>query len=92
MNKITAKIDGTAAEFYALLREMRAISPIREKLVNLLVGMQKNLSVDAQKLLYIYFSLLDDGNTRMALDKELVPHERDNLIEMAITKEEYLLL
>lgn len=70
MNKITAKIDGTAAEFYALLREMRAISPIREKLVNLLVGMQKNLSVDAQKLLYIYFSLLDDGNTRMALDKD----------------------
>lgn len=26
------------------------------------------------------------------VDKEIVPHERDNIIEMAITKEEYFLL
>ena len=26
------------------------------------------------------------------VDKEIVPHERDNIIEMAITKEDYLLL
>lgn len=66
------KINGTAAEFFALLRELRGISPIAEKMHNLLCDLQRGptLSSAAQKLLYIYLSLLEDGNTRIPLDKD----------------------
>lgn len=71
-NDLIGKIDGSVEEFYLLLKEMHGISVIREKLLGLLVAMQKDLSDDVQKLLYIYFSLMDDGNTRIALNKELL--------------------
>ena len=62
----------TTAEFYSLLREMRGISPIAEKMHNLLCDLQQrpHLSGDAQKVLYIYLSLLEDGNTRIPLDSK----------------------
>ena len=69
-NNVIGKIDGTAEEFYALLREMHGISPIREKLVKFLSEEQKGLSDNAQKLLYIFFSLLDDGNIRISLNAD----------------------
>ena len=67
-----AKINGTVAEFLALLREMRGISPITEKMHSLLCALQQkpHLSGNAQKVIYIYLSLLEDGNTRMPLDAQ----------------------
>ena len=66
------KLNGSIKDFYELLKEIRAISPIREKIHNLLVSMEPNLSDDAQKVLYVYFSLLDDGNTRIALNEKML--------------------
>ena len=65
-------IDGPVSDFYSLLFDLHALSPIVEKMHNLLCSLQHNpyLSVDAQKVLYIYFSLLEDGNTRIPLDAE----------------------
>ena len=56
-------------EFYNILHSLNGIAPLNAKIIHkLLCDMQKDLSLDAQKVLYIYFSLLDDGNTRLALD------------------------
>lgn len=71
-NEIIGTIDGSVDEFFALLNEMHGISAIREKLLKLLASMQKDMSEETQKLIYIYFSLLDDGNTRIALNKDLL--------------------
>ena len=53
---------------------MRGISLIAEKMHNLLCALQQKpqLSFDAQKLLYIYLSLQEDGNTRIPLNAELL--------------------
>ncbi len=56
--------------FYDVLRDLNGIAPIYSKIHNLLCSMQNNLSDCAQKVLYIYFSLLDDGNTRITLDPQ----------------------
>ena len=65
-----ANVNGPVDEFFALLREFRGIAPIAEKMHNLLCSLQQKpkLSRDAQKVLYIYLSLLEDGNTRIPLD------------------------
>jgi len=67
-------VNGSAAEFFDALREMRGISPIAEKMHKLLCDLQQRpaLSVNAQKVLYLYLSLLDDGNTRIPLDEKLL--------------------
>ena len=58
-------------QFYELLSKMRAISPIYEKIIKHLVkSLAPEISDDAQKVLYVYFSLLEDGNTRIPLDSE----------------------
>ena len=58
-------------EFYKLLSSMKAVSPIYEKIMKHLVkSLAPELSDDAQKVLYIYFSLLEDGNTRIPLDAD----------------------
>ena len=58
-------------EFYKLLSSMKAVSPIYEKIMKHLVkSLAPEISDDAQKVLYIYFSLLEDGNTRIPLDSE----------------------
>ena len=74
MNLENVNVNGSVVEFYGLLREMRGISLIAEKMHNLLCALQQKpqLSFDAQKLLYIYLSLLEDGNTRIPLDAEML--------------------
>ena len=68
MTNSYALIDCEVKAFYDVLRDLSGIAPIYSKIHNLLCTMQHNLSDSAQKVLYIYFSLLDDGNTRIALD------------------------
>ncbi|SHL15917.1 DNA helicase/exodeoxyribonuclease V, alpha subunit [Fibrobacter sp. UWOV1] len=65
-------VNGSVAEYFSLLREMRGISPIAEKMLNLLCALQQKpqLSFEAQKVLLIYLTLLEDGNTRIPLDAE----------------------
>ena len=67
-------INGSSADFFDLLREMRGISPIAEKLHKLLCDLQQKplLSANAQKVLLVYLSLLEDGNTRIPLDEKLL--------------------
>jgi exodeoxyribonuclease V alpha subunit len=61
----------SADKFYLLLSKMKAVSPIYEKIMKHLVkSLAPEISDDAQKVLYIYFSLLEDGNTRIPLDSE----------------------
>ncbi|MBQ8035653.1 MAG: AAA family ATPase [Proteobacteria bacterium] len=55
-------------DFYKTLRSLNGIEPIDAKIHKLLCDMQPDMSLDAQKALYIFFSLMDDGNTRMPLD------------------------
>ena len=55
-------------EFYKVLKSLKGIAPIHARIHILLCEMQKDLSNSAQKVLYIYFSLLEDGNTRIVLD------------------------
>lgn len=61
-------ITGTLEEFFDSLREMRGTQPLDLKLVKLLLELQPNLSLDAQKVLLVYFSLLSDGNTCISLE------------------------
>lgn len=65
-------VNGSVAEYFSLLREMRGISPIAEKMLNLLCALQQKpqLSFEAQKVLLIYLTLLEDGNTRIPLNAE----------------------
>ena len=74
MNLETANVNGSVVEFYTLLREMCGISLVAEKMHNLLCALQQKpqLSFDAQKLLYVYLSLQEDGNTRIPLNAELL--------------------
>ena len=67
-------VNGSVAEIFALLREMRGISPIADKTLKLLCALQQKpqLSFETQKVLLIYLSLLEDGNTRIPLDAEML--------------------
>ena len=82
-------IDCEVKAFYDVLRDLSGIAPIYSKIHNLLCTMQHNLSDSAQKVLYIYFSLLDDGNTRIALDpaKALAKwmNKWNSLIKLAVS-------
>ena len=72
-NNVEKKIDGSVEEFYALLECYRAISPIYEKIINILIkSLESNLSIEATKVLYIYFSLLEDGNTCIPLNIDML--------------------
>ena len=42
-------------EFYKVIQSMNGIAPIHARIHRLLCNMQKNMSHNAQKLLYIYF-------------------------------------
>lgn len=74
-------------DFYKVLLSLNGIEPIHARIHKLLCEMQKDISLHAQKFLYIYFSLLEEGNTRIALDyakalnKWLI--KWDNLIKLA---------
>jgi exodeoxyribonuclease V alpha subunit len=71
MEKEAKQKNDNINEFYKLLSSMKAVSPIYEKIMKHLVkSLAPELSDDAQKVLYIYFSLLEDGNTRIPLNAE----------------------
>ncbi len=59
-----------AEEFYNVLHDLKGISPLYQKIHELLCEMQNDLSEHAKKVLYLYFALLEDGNTRLALDSD----------------------
>lgn len=63
-------VNGSVCGFFEMLLELRGIGKLNGKLHNLLCEMQEDLSDNARKILYLYLSLLDDGNTRIALDSE----------------------
>lgn len=68
-------IDGTLESFFGVLHSIRGTAPLNLKLVKMLADMQKEspngndseLSLDAQKVLLVYFSLLNDGNTCISM-------------------------
>ena len=65
------KLNGSAKDFFSLLCDMRGVSPLNEKLVQLLVDLhqgKKGYSANAQKVLHIFFSLTNDGNTCISLN------------------------
>ena len=65
------KVNGSAKDFFSLLCDMRGASPLNEKLVQLLVDLhqgKKGYSANAQKVLHIFFSLTNDGNTCISLN------------------------
>lgn len=57
-------------DFFNQLYKLNAISSIWEKILDMLREMEKNISDQALDIFCIYFSLLDDGNTCIALNKE----------------------
>lgn len=61
-------------EILSCIYEMRGAEPIQRRLVEFLCELQKSprLSLCAQIVLTIYFSLQEDGNTRVALDKNIL--------------------
>ena len=65
-------LNGTENDFFTLLLKMRGASPLNEKLVQLLSSLHqgKPFSVNEKKVLHIFFSLSNDGNTRISLDPE----------------------
>jgi len=72
MNKeeMLEKLNGSVGDFFSLLCEMRGASALNEKLVQLLVDIHDKdfYSVNAQKVLHIFFSLVNDGNTCISLN------------------------
>ena len=71
MEELTNLSACTTQEFYNVLYTLKGIAPINAKIHSILCDIQKDMSLNAQKVLYIYFSLLDDGNTRLPLDSQL---------------------
>lgn len=57
-------------DFYNIFLSLKCITPIHGHVHKLLCDMQNDMSINAKKVLYIYFSLLEDGNTRMPLDAD----------------------
>lgn len=57
-------------DFFNQLYKLNAISSIWEKILDMLREMEKKISDQALDIFCIYFSLLDDGNTCIALNKE----------------------
>ena len=67
------KLKGSAQDFFSLLYDMRGASLLNEKIVKLLVDMcqdDNRYSANAQKVLHIFFSLVNDGNTCISLNPE----------------------
>lgn len=60
----------SSEEFCQVLKKLSGIASIHVRIHGLLCDMQNNLSNNVKKILYIYFSLLEDGNTRIALDPQ----------------------
>lgn len=76
-NKIT--------DFFNKLSDMNCITPVWQKVLDVLIELQSDISFEAQALLCIYFSQLDDGNI-------CIPLATDELTEKWLKKWEGLLL
>lgn len=59
-----------AQAFYGLLNKVHGIAPINHKIHDFICRLQCDLSADAQKVFYLYLSLLDDGNTRISMNAD----------------------
>ncbi len=64
------KLNGSANDFFNLLHDMRGASLLNEKLVSFLEDLQciGSSSVNAQKVLHMFISLTNDGNTCISLN------------------------
>ena len=76
-NKIT--------DFFNKLSDMNCITPVWQKVLDVLIELQPDISFEALALLCIYFSQLDDGNI-------CIPLATDELTEKWLKKWEGLLL
>ena len=56
--------------FFETLKDMRGIAELDKHLLHALFRMQPEISESTQKFLCLCFSLWDDGNTRVPLEKE----------------------
>ena len=56
--------------FFETLKDMRGIAELDKHLLHTLFRMQPGISESTQKFLCLCFSLWDDGNTRVPLEKE----------------------
>ena len=56
-------------EFIDALIEMHGLNPLNRYLLNLLFEIKKDIPLQTKKFLALCLSLLDDGNTRISLDK-----------------------
>ena len=56
-------------EFIDALIEMHGLNPLNRYLLNLLFEIKKDILLQTKKFLALCLSLLDDGNTRISLDK-----------------------
>lgn len=59
-------------EFYAEIKAQNGISDLWIKILEMLENLQEGITDDALKLFCIYFSLMDDGNTCIALDESIL--------------------
>lgn len=55
--------------FFEKIHALNGISPLWEKVLNTLKKLEPNLTDCALDVLCVYFSMLDDGNTCIPLDK-----------------------
>jgi len=83
MSEESSKIDFN--KFFEILREQNGISLLWQKVLQMLFELEPGISDDCMKIFCIYFSLLDDGNTCIALNK-------DQLIKKWMYKYQGLLL
>lgn len=60
--------NGTADEFFDLLRDFRGIAAIDSHLLRFMRELEPDMTTDAQKYLLMLMSLQEDGNTRFHLD------------------------
>ena len=74
--EMVKQLNGSAGDFFSLLLNMRGTSPLNERLVQFLTDVHqgKTYSLAAQKVLHLFFSLSDDGNTRMRVAAEPANH------------------
>ncbi|MDO4507607.1 MAG: hypothetical protein Q4B64_11735, partial [Spirochaetales bacterium] len=58
--------------FFETVKEQKGICDLWLKILNMLAELQPGMCDECLKLFCIYFSLLDDGNTCVALDKNVL--------------------
>lgn len=88
-------IHGSVQDFFKALQEIRGISALSEKIHHFLCSLQQTPPIEenAQKVLYLFFSLLEDGNTRIILDSNRLfakwEKKWSSLVIQSQSKDEY---